>query len=624
MIHLKHLGRKIASWPRRLQAPFLAGVFYLFCAVLATWPVVLNLKTHVLGDPSTDPDQIGSMWMHWFVFKRGFGVFFDAVTDLLKYPFEENPFYRYFNFLDGYFSIPFQYWFGWPGYYSIFTIVLLALAGLAAFFLLRRLAGNDWVAWAGGAIFAFNPYVYQSVKHGQLFLLLSMVALPLYALALYRVLDDDGIIYPFLAGGALALVFLSYWYYGPVALLITLLFVIHMSLLAHHPRADGCFILRLVITALVFALVIMPFLIPFLSTQGREATAISGMRLQPYPDWLRIKEGILLDPRVQTLLRDGCSLEFPFVYGADPTPGATRDTSRNLPVVAVVLALVLGLGMVGAGQGRDAGFWLVSSLILYLLCLGTYLKLGGQLVLLHDPVGQGERALALPMFYAYQYLPLLSRFLWPSRFIIPLLLTLVAVLACGLGWVAKSRRFHPALVVISLLLLLVLTGRELYAKGQYPLAAMPVKIPSFYQQLAGIDKAYIIEVPIGASQCARLYQIVHGQKTSGGEVGTGGFTRIREYQRFLRENTFLRFLRALQDDPKVVARAENALNDQDWQTLIDMGFAYVVVHRKAYYEIQPRAVEVLNASAVNTLTRLLGRPVYADDQITVFSLVPGG
>jgi len=598
-------------------------ILYGALAILGTWPLITHPDHLLPGTPSDNPDLAGCLWMHYYVATSGIGAAFGAATDQLRYPFEEVPFYNYFNFLDGYLSIPFQYLFGRPGYYGIFVIFLLVGAGMAAFFLLRILAPNQLVAGAGGAVYAFNSSVQEAVTNGHLFMLLGMVLVPLYLLALGLVLKRDGLVYPLLAGIGLGAVFLSYWYFGPLVILISLIYVLYAWLVEKDPGCNRAFLGRLAVMLMVFSLLIAPFLLPFVNGVDRADMRSEKVTLRPAVDGNVQSTTIPIDYRVRILIRDSCSLEFPFALHLDSHIEHVWGTSPHLPAVLFICAFLLGVGQLIYGRCKPVGFWLLLIALFYVMCLGPYLKLAGRPILVPVPWSgtESQIALRLPMYFAYQWLPPLSRFLWPSRLMFFLWLAVVCTLGSGLGWAIKSLRLRAPLVLMLMILIIGVAAADLWSHGQFPIPVSPIRIPEFYHALSGRRHAYLIEAPIGSSPGARYYQIIHGQKTTGGETSGGGFVVNDDYLRFIADNRLLSELRNPGRDRTTAANS--SVSDADIQSLLGIGFGFVVLHHGSLDQGDPPREGESLLVAIRTLTRQLGSPVYQDEEISVFALSGG-
>ena len=191
-----------------------AVVFTAYCALacLLTWPLPLNLRTHLLG--GTGGDTGIYVWNLW-IFRH----------ELLRHshvPFSTDHVFAYTGGADfaihnyapvaGLLGLGLIGPLGVVGAYNIILILFVALAGAGAFALARRLGLSTWAAWLCGALFAASP-VITSRETAHLSLVIA-APLPLFLWALLRTLDTRRIRDAALAGVLVALAAYSDPYYG--------------------------------------------------------------------------------------------------------------------------------------------------------------------------------------------------------------------------------------------------------------------------------------------------------------------------------------------------------------------------------------------------------------------------
>ncbi|MGB3549421.1 MAG: hypothetical protein WA993_01930 [Candidatus Binatus sp.] len=135
--------------------------------------------------------------------------------------------------------------------YNLATLLMPALAALAAFVLIRRIAGSTWPAMLGGYLFGFSPYMIGHQAAGHSVLTAAFLAPVVVYLALLRL--DDKIARP--------------WFVITLAIALTCQFLISMEIFA---------------TIVMFgaaALIVAWFTIPAISARIRDVAILSAMAL---------------------------------------------------------------------------------------------------------------------------------------------------------------------------------------------------------------------------------------------------------------------------------------------------------------------------------------------------------
>lgn len=187
-------------------------VAYCALACLLTWPLPLNLRTHLLG--GTGGDTGVYVWNLW-IFRH----------ELLRHahlPFSTDHIFAYtggadfalhnFTPVAGLLGVVLIGPLGVVGAFNVIMILFVALAGLGAFVLARRLGLEPWAAWLCGAIFAASP-VLTSRETAHLSLVMA-APLPLFLWALLRTLDTQRVRDAVFVGALVALATYSDPYYG--------------------------------------------------------------------------------------------------------------------------------------------------------------------------------------------------------------------------------------------------------------------------------------------------------------------------------------------------------------------------------------------------------------------------
>lgn len=245
-------------------------------AVVLTWPLALNLKTALPGDPAGDTGvYVWNLWIfrhelvthgHWpfatdhiFAFTGGsdFGLHnYTPLADMLALPL-----------------IP---WVGVVGAFNLVLMTVLALSGWGVYVLGRQVGLRRLPACAAGALFMATPLI--SARETAHLSLVTNAALPLFLWALLRTLDRPSVRGGVLVGVIVAAATLSDAYYG-IYCVIMGLFVLAWRFLrldASTARAEASNRRRWLDAAIVA--ILLSAWLPVLL--GLDSLAIGGLRLR--------------------------------------------------------------------------------------------------------------------------------------------------------------------------------------------------------------------------------------------------------------------------------------------------------------------------------------------------------
>ncbi len=456
----------------------------LFLTCVMTNPLVLHLANAV-------EDKQDSLLNVWIIAWVGHAL----ITAPLNL-FNANIFYPYPNTLaysetllpQGLFALPFNLAFNNTilGY----NLVLLAsffLAAYAMYLCVFELTRHRGAALIAGTIFAFNPYNLGNLAQVQL---LSFGWLPLAIMYLRKLLTEDqgrrttqGIISRLASRNSIlfALFFslqaLASFYYAFLAGFAVALYIV-WDLIVHRQHRST--VIRVLFSAVMIALVVIPFFLPYLQVQREMGFERTIAESEPFSASLKLYTevspqnllyGNLLAPRPPIML-GGYPLDNLF-------PG----------VIAIVLAMI-GLG---AAKNRDRWFYLILFAFAFMLSLGPRLFLAPSV----------STDLILPYHWLYDFFPLMKALRAPVRFD-ALVMFALAVLA-GLGFQKATGRMPNAenrlLPTAFCLLLIFFIMLEYLALPAANITPVPVwaEIPQYVRWLAQQPPGAILELPMIAS-----------------------------------------------------------------------------------------------------------------------------
>jgi hypothetical protein len=573
-----------AEMPRRaLRTWGVAAVLYAVMVAWGGWPWLSDPTGHVLGFIHS-ADLVGTVWNWWWTAEALSSGVSPASCDVTFYPHGLWPFAQ-FNLVDAVFASPFVLALGPTAGYSAATLVMLWTNGLAVRWLARTADASEGAATAVGAIALLHPFISWELAGGrptQAWIALPALALGAWALVAagrggWRVAVGAGVVS--------ALTFLEYWYGG--------LFVGLGAIVLALPRlpllreAEGR---RRAAKAAVACAVMLVGILPFIWMLLDAQATLPGVGAESAEVDLEIGS------------RGEVGLHWAIMASRWPAWPLYGDVSRlpgpREPWALLAVAL---LPLVAYRKGRLA--WAGVALLGYVLALGPYLQNGDGDVISMVP---------LPYLWLYDTLPLFSRFWWPYRLGMLMMLGLLVLAARNmddlraelgrLGWLVA-----PAVV---LAVGIQVAGTEPFM----PLGADTVPQPGPAYDLV---KGPFINVPLfgldDRSRLHLLFQPAHGQPMSYGLGAHIDGHRPEAQETLVAGNGFLSSLRSFDREGGTSVPTTEA----DIVALQALGFEQVVLERAAYAEDWKPLVESTFAPYIEGV---LGPPELDDGRTIVWTL----
>ncbi len=593
----------------------LLTIFIILCCigVVLTFPVLKGLNSTIVGafDPICSDDMSSTIWLRWY-FKTNLdtlitnpSVFFHPI--LLFYPWGFDTYVADGgNYIDVLLTLPLSYLFGFPADYNLFIFFTLVFNAFTAFLLLHEITGRRWISLLAAIPYGFNVFCLDEIAQGRIlqafgpFIPLAM----LYIIKMYK----GGKIrrWSVLAGFFMALIALSYWFYG--CFFLFWLCIYGLVRFIRSPKQYRVKILFRSIAALViFGAIVLPFFYPFLK-QLLQSGTVQGLSAQSLLTEAKLFESSLVDGLTS----------FEAVAGQQPGMPFFEPT--------VLVPILLLLVFIKAKKRPVA--WMVSLVFFYIMYLGPSL----------DISWLGFR-IPLPFKALATYVPFFSRFLWPNRFLIMFFAALSACMAFALTtisdrWPAKLSwgKIPAYLLVMVMLVYPLMVGKE------FPISLVEPPHP-FYHQLAQEPMSAVINLPLFTSATQGLsmrFQMIHGQPMLAGPIAHISFLAPGEFTHFLKQNTFLQTLATIKD----TETDDIAFNLSDVDELYYLGFRYVLVHKQAFSSftedlaVVPGDYRVGGESSTDkdmlkskfrimrNLRSILGTALVESEHLTVFEILP--
>lgn len=552
---------------------------YLALAVAFTWPLALHLRDQVLGLTGFE-NTPQTIWLYaqWKAFTAA------GIRDLLgsaplapshigAFVWSQLAFPVRISMANGIDFIPtwvLDRLFGFPAYYNVKCLIILATNALGAHALLRGLGAGRAGAYLGGCVFAFNPFMLYELVTGRLIETIAM-PLALYALCLVRAWRDDAPVGWLVGGGgALGASVLVYWFDGWFLFAFTLLFLGYELVAAVlQKRTRSCLprLGQMLLIPLVALPLILPAAAPYLVKLHH------GDRI---PGSIRVDDGG--DPMAalsRQLMTWSCKADYPFNA---PRVGVPNSPPWNLPGMMTFSAVLSGVAVVFLFfVPKGQRFWVAAFLVLYLVPLGPVLCLDGKVLSL------GGRDVPMPYYYMAGYLPFLDRLFFPNQTMGLWILACAVVMGLGVS------RLQPRVAWGVVAVVLGLAAAEMHHKGVLPVATSPVPIPPLYLEARNKPDEGFIYVPVNLRFWERdgrndrelyngtdlthidYHMALHGRKSLWGrnQYLAGDAAWMFEPAAAM-TNSFLRWLLDID-------RADDPYDADDARTIRANGFRWIVV-----------------------------------------------
>ncbi len=512
--------------------PLLPLLGYLLLTILMTWPTVRHLAAGIPGDGF---DGWQNYWNLWWV-REAILVLgqHPFVTGYLYPPQGTNLLFHTLNIFNGLWTLPLQLNFGLAIAYNSVVFFSFVFAGYGGYLLslytLSQLrsptftltGGRRLAAFAGGLVFTMSPFhLAHLLGHMQVF---SMVWPPFYILWLLRTLQPWQPTVPPLDRRNIALTSLFLilatavdWYHTLYLLLVTGLVLIWKLWHLFRLRRQAATLLRpLLITALIglgFAILLSPLLVPMILEASNRPDLETGLA-----------QNITLSA---DLLAFFLPSEMHPLWGEWATGIAnnfTTTTSERLIFAGFVPLALTAYILIRAWRQPIVRFWGLVALLFFLLALGPYLHINGQMVTL------GEQPLPLPYLLLYHTIPFIDLTRSLSRYDLMVMLALGVLVSIALNHISslisrgprlergdprttdhrpRTTDYGPRFSTLPPLLAILLICFE-FLPLPYPISRL--EIPQFYYDIAADEPYVVAELPMNWDRpTPLLHQTIHGK-----------------------------------------------------------------------------------------------------------------
>jgi hypothetical protein len=565
-------------------------VLSLVLAALLTWPAVLRPTEVLVGHPGND--AWNHVWGYWWVAEELLAGRWPGHTVLLSHPTGGSLYF--IDTTQAVLTLPLQLIGGPALAYNAAVIGGLALAGLGAWLLTRRLTGDAVTAAFALVVFESSPHLLGQAYNG---ISETVCAgwLPLTLWALTKVFDRPTPLRALGLGMLGGITMLTSWYYGLFAALGGLALVAWQAATQAYAVDWRRTLPALGASAAVALVIISPLLGLFRGSLEAEDALVTRD-----PEFVRAS---LMNHNITDLVAI-------FKPSKVPSPDLLELYGEQLIIVTYVgwVALLLaGAAVVMTRRRREWSPWVVLGLVFLLFALGPYLNVGGEYVEL------GGRRIPLPFLALFELFPVFDRISHPFRFVLGFTLTIAVVASHGLRHLLRRLDTPRRLAAVGGLSLVVLAEVALGSPARLPIPTSDAHIPQAYVDMVEDDvPGAVLDLPMTVPNLERAvytwYQSAHGRPVPWGLNDpmpralldnrlTAALIRLEA----VRAHTLAPHLPEL--DLVVAGRL-----------LARDGYRYVVVHEDLYPDFKRANVEAV-------LTGVFGEPrAYPDDGIKVWTL----
>jgi hypothetical protein len=646
------------SHANRWRPHVLAVAGYAVVALAFSWPLPINLDTHLTGIPAGDTGVY--VWNQW--------VFRHELVEHGRQPFQTdslfssgNPanlsLHNYTTF-QNLLALPLIPVLGVVATFNIVYLLMTMITGYSGFLLARRVTGAPVESWLAGLLFAWSPsMVARGTEH---FSLVAAAPLALFLLLLlrtveaYRLRDAIGLgvvmwwaastdvyyaVYCVLLAAAVLMSQLvsvqrregvqsgARWLNAAIAVLALLILAVavsgggEISLAGQSIRMRSLYTPVLALTLLVlirlllrYDVSVVPVSMPALGRLARHASVgvlVASVLLLPvlYSAAQRLLAGEFDTPQIFWRSSppgiDPLALVVPNPHHP-LVPAALADwiRERRLGAIENVAALpwvvLLTIAAAAWAGWRAPRRWVWLTATFALLAMGPFLVIAG--INTHVP---GPWALL-------RYLPVVGLARTPGRFNMVLVLMVAVLFALALVWL---RRRYPAYRYQLLAVGAVVLPLELLPA---PRPLYTAAIPQIYSQVAAASAdATLLEIPFGVrdgtfsvgnfTARTQFFQTAHGKPVMGGYLSRIASRRVTD----VRQDPVLDALAIMSENQLLPAEKERALIEHAPSWLARERVEFVVIDRlRASVALRELTIRALQLELVSVDGELeLYRPV---------------
>jgi len=570
----------IASEKSLLHIPlWVVFLFFIFMAIILTWPALPKLFTHIIGYELLDnwPHVWNFYWPETLIKAqsmgyRSSGVFFPDYLNLLI---------TFGDMGNEILWFPVSAILGPVAGFNLYMLCAVILSGFFIFLLARELGASDAGALFAGIVFGCSPYLFSEMFDGRIEGI-AVALLPLFVWFLIKLLRTGRVFWYFLA----ALSFISFamcnFYHGLIGLLFAGYYLAAIVIQA-SPLERLQIIKRTFILGVMIAIPMLPVALSY------SQNAPSEKQIQA--------SGVVSHPEFQP---------------GSPPPGALDPTQffrlKARPILGSNMGNIFVIGITPLLlafctlilKERRAVIWLIGAAVFIIFSMGSFMVIGD---------------LTIPMpFFFLQLLPLFSRLHMVYRF--GLIVIFCIAIAAALCLTAITTRFNLQkkfqIVLLFCVCLATLFEYIILSPVPFPLPFADAYIPKPYKTLREADTGAALILPhyttVNINGRYLYYQTFHHKPLVNGAVSI--IIPGQKYFDFFNKHKLLQLLLKAQKE-NIETIPNRQFLEESIQILIAEGLRFYVVHNCLLSDERRLQLHHILSAAI-------GSPVAAEDNVVVY------
>lgn len=449
-------------------------LLYLGLTLFMTFPLILNMTTHIPGVGEDGPVHV---WHLWWLKHSLFSLKSNPlVTDYIFWPQTVNTVFDAHTFTNALISLPLQPIFGLIFASNLIIVSALTLSAFGAYLLAKDILKDKLTALIAGIIFAFPPYIFAHLLDGHSNLVTTW-PIPFYVLFLLKALKSlrgkDAIA----AGFFLGILSMNDYTYTAFSLILTGLIFLYYLFSGWRRLVNPKTILRLGLLFAVWFLTFSPLAIPAFKAYFSGFHPSVPLWVQDFygADLLWLVKSNPLHPSLGSL--------FPV-----PKLGIVESTV-NLGWSVIFLSLVGAFLIWFSKRESELKLWVFLATALFLLTLGPSLHVNGA-----SEWWFGEFRLMIPLPYILVHtLPFIGGTQEPARLVIMLMLPLAILSASALKVLISRFSVFKKMIVVE-----VVSAVILFEFLAIPFPMHEMKVPPVYNVIAeDVGDFAVMSLPLG-------------------------------------------------------------------------------------------------------------------------------
>ncbi|HKW03732.1 MAG TPA: hypothetical protein VJN71_00410 [Nitrososphaerales archaeon] len=572
-------------------------VFYILLTIAFTWPLAANFTSFMNGSAE---DVFHELWVLHLASTSAYGPFFLFFTGSNLYPNGIILYYQVLTPFNSLLFLPLSRLFGEVVAYNLLYTFTFYASGFTTFVLVNYITKNKYAALFAGIAFGFAPiHTGEGLSHLNI---MSAEFVPLYAYFLLRMVRERKLSNSIYAAVAVILNAMCDLHMLVLVAFITGGFLIYWAVVQRKLIFNKPFISRFALMSIIAILI--GVLIYFQTIYGLFFAPIAqgaGHGQTPLFAAIRGRSSDLLEFIIP-------SSQNPFFQAISRPIYANFHANANVRTYIGYTTLGLSIvGLISTKEKRQAIFWLAIGALGFLMALGPYVVLNGNVTVIPG-IWQ----------WFYFFVPFFESIRTPYRFDYLLALGVavlsgygVASIMTGLSKMRRNPRFvsvTKAIVITGLCLLLVI---EFYP-APYPELSGTIPQP-YYTILAADHSNYtVIEVPmLPRTHIYDYYQSAYNHPLLNGRTSRNTLDELS----FALNTPFINQLGpyAPNNQPtKDIMNQSVSIAQAAPFILAQYNIKYIIVHKDLLLNPQNYM------PYLDLLSSVLGMPYYQDNQLSIY------